>query len=1136
MTKLVCRPASFARMSSNGILAPLTLCLAACILACGHLPPLRSRPADTLEAPPTPPPLPPAPAAKPADQRELRLTLPAGTYVRLVIVSTPMDLAVRQVGPEGQQLEEVQLAGGAAEPTRLSWVVTTAGEFRWTVEPRGLQGLAGSAAIALEEQRQAEPCDEARLRVERAVVGAQWEMSRPGNEAPEGVRARALIEPVVAVASKVGELEEVLAVLLERARATRREGSGDASKLLQRVVQLARTLGDGQAEAKGLEEQAQLLPTIQAMGILRSVLALERAPGDDSGQAGTLFLLGYYHNVHGDAEQALQSYQDALELQLRAGDPHGLPWTYGELGVLYGYHGDTNHARDYLDLALELGQEAGDLEAQGFALEGQARFDIDLGDLQAAYDEYNRARKLLAPAGASALAAWAVDGLARVLLYLGEPERARQSYGEALSDFDILHVSEGSVDALLGIGSALEAEGMGPRALGYFTKALGIVRRDGLRTIEGVALYDLGRLHRELGQPAEAIPELETALALEAGHGPVRLAQYEIELAKSYSQVGKLPVAEAAFQRAIQLSGRAPAVEAAALAGLSRVLRDQGDLVTARTMVERALDLTEAIRSGVIRPDQRVSFLASRRAYYELYIDLLIKLHQLQPDAGHDTEAVAASERARARGLLDLLVQDPAELRYGVPVEQQEREAEIGQRIARLQMRLTSSEDLALSETELQRVEHSLTQAEDEEKDLEAEIRRRQPGYAAVRTPRPLPLHEIQGLLDERTALLEFFVGEESSYLFLITRRGLGVYLLPDRRTLVDRVGRVRSALNQESRLRFSHFAADSYELYRILLQPAVDTLRGSTRLIVAPDGPLYSLSFEALLTGRVAGAGSARRDLPYLIRDRAISYVPSASVLAQLVVQPRQGGDTGEAGKLFVGFGDPGEAVPPDRGCSADPSNGSGPPAGGALVGGWGDERVQPGSERSRSLPAARAEVCRIGRLFPAGQAVVFTGHEATEEHVKTNPLVTSARILHFATHGVLDERNPDSSGLRLAHASGSTEDGLLQVREISNLELHADLVVLSACKTGLGKEVSGEGLIGMTRAFFHAGAGSIVVSLWQVDDEATADLMVSFYHHLLETGDKSEALRRAKLEFIDHSRYFHPYFWAAFIMEGRP
>ncbi|HEV3077434.1 MAG TPA: CHAT domain-containing tetratricopeptide repeat protein [Thermoanaerobaculia bacterium] len=1133
MTKPACRPASVARMSSNGILAPLVLCLAACTLACGHLPPPRSRPADTLEAPPTPPPLPPAPAAKPAHQRELRLTLPAGTYVRLVIVSTPMDLAVRQAGPDGQQLEEVQLAGGAAEPTHQSWVVNTAGEYRWTVEPRGPQGLAGSAAIALEEQRQAGPCDEARIRAERALIGARWALQQPGDNAVEGARARALVEPALVDVAEVGEQEGALAFQVEMARTARLVGSAEASDLLRQALDLARSLGDRSAEATISEEQAQLLPASKAIEQLKVVLQWRRQLGDEGEEAATLHLIGYYYNDLGDTALALLHFQQALVLQRRNEDVRGEAWTRCEIGFLYGNHGETERALDHLDLAFERGQIAGDPFAQAFALEGSARFEIDLGRLQAAYNDYGRALKLLARFGASPQAAWALDGLGRVLLYLGDLELARQRYGEALKAFEALRIPLGRADALLGIGSTFEEEGQALRALDPYQGALEIIRNNALRQMESLVLYDLGRVHRQLGRRTEAITELREALVREKTDSPARQAQTQVELANVYSETGNLAEAEPAFQHAIRLSNRAPIVEAAAQAGLAHIQRAKGDLTAARASIERALEITEKLRSEVIRPDQRVSFLAGRRRYYEFYVDLLMRLNSLRPGVGHDAEAVAASEQARARGLLDLLAKEQIDVRHGVTPGLKQRESELGERIARLQNRLLASADQAQPDPEIARIEQDLAQAEEEEKDLAAEIWRRQPGYAAVRSPRPLPLHEIQALLDERTALLEYFVGEERSYLFVITDRGLATHQLPARRDLAPLVDRVRSAVNQESRLQAKQFAQDAYALFRVLLQPAGDELRSKPRLMVAPDGMLYSLSFEVLLTAPLEGSGPPGHELPYVIRERSVSYIPSAGVLAQLVTLRRPADELSRSERLFVGFGDPSqEPTPGDRLSSGG--------AGGCTSGAkyaekQGDDVRAAIPNRLQPLPAAHSEVCRIAGLFPSERVAVFLGPDATEENVRNNPLIASARNLHFATHGLLDETHPERSGLRLAHADGSPGDGLLQVREVFNLELHADLVVLSACQTGLGKEVSGEGMIGMTRAFLYAGAGSVVVSLWRVDDDSTSDLMVSFYRHLRANADTSEALRSAKLELIDHSRYFHPYFWAPFVLIGR-
>jgi CHAT domain-containing protein/tetratricopeptide (TPR) repeat protein len=959
------------------------------------------------------------------------------------------------------------------------------------------QRSAGSA-LRIEEQRPATPCDEPRQRVERALLAGRRELdgSESAAAAATAAKARALLEPALLDAAELGERAGILAVRLELARAAARLAPGEGVSLYRQALELAKELGDRSAAAAALQGLAQLLPEAEQLPALTAALALRRQAGDELGSADLLVELGKYYRNHLDAARALASYREALELERRNGP--GRPATLVEIGRLYGKQGDLDRSRGWLDAGFAEAEAAGDVETQAFALREDARLDVELGDLQAAYDESALAYKLLAPAGNTSEAAWAAAYLATSLLYLGELDKARQRFGAALRDFEALDDAMGRSYVLLMIGSTWEAAHQPATALAYFERALDLIHTKGVDVEEGMALYDLGKAHNELHQAQRAAGELERALTLVAAESPARRAQILVELANAYSQAGDPAKAGSAFQRAIQLSGRAPVFEAAAQAGLARLERDRGDLAAARAAIERALGIVERLRAGVIRPDQRVTFLASLRAYYELWVDVLMRLDRQQPGAGHDGEALAASEQARARGLLDLLSRERVELRRGIPEDLRRRETEIDERIARLQTRLWSA-SLPLPEAEVQRLKRELAQAEEEDKELQAETWRRQPTYAAVREPRPLPLADIQRLLDERTALLEFFVGQERSYLFVVTRRGLAAHPLPPRRQLVPLIERLRSAVERESRLRARLFAADAHELYRLLLLPAAAELEHKQLLLVAPDGPLYSLSFEVLLTRAVPAGGTPGREMPFLLRERTVSYVPSAGVLAQLLAERRSGGEAASTGKLFVGFGD-------------------------------------PDAPAARPLAAARDEVRRIAGLFPAERTAVFLGREATEENVKTGA-VSTARYLHFAAHGFLDESTPELSGLRLARAGGSPQDGLLQVREVFNLELHAELVILSACKTGLGQEVPGEGLIGMTRAFLYAGAASVVVSLWQVDDESTSDLMVSFYKHLAAIGDKSEALRRAKLELADQSRYFHhPHYWAPFVLIGEP
>jgi CHAT domain-containing protein len=197
-------------------------------------------------------------------------------------------------------------------------------------------------------------------------------------------------------------------------------------------------------------------------------------------------------------------------------------------------------------------------------------------------------------------------------------------------------------------------------------------------------------------------------------------------------------------------------------------------------------------------------------------------------------------------------------------------------------------------------------------------------------------------------------------------------------------------------------------------------------------------------------------------------------------------------------------------------------------------------GSEpwKLRRLAYSRDEVTRIAKLYPPGRADLLLGEDATETNLKSDGKLSKYRIVHLAAHGLLNESRPQFSGLVVSRPPGSSaEDGLLQVYEIFNLELDAELVVLSACETGLGKEIHGEGIVGLTRAFLYAGASSVVVSLWKVADASTAELMVRFHEHLSRTGSsRTEALRRAQLDLIGNGAFAHPYYWAPFVLVGRP
>jgi len=292
---------------------------------------------------------------------------------------------------------------------------------------------------------------------------------------------------------------------------------------------------------------------------------------------------------------------------------------------------------------------------------------------------------------------------------------------------------------------------------------------------------------------------------------------------------------------------------------------------------------------------------------------------------------------------------------------------------------------------------------------------------------------------------------------------------------------------------------------------------------LISPDGSLHSLSFEVLLTKEDRNREYA--DLPYLLRDFSISYIPSASVLSWLADSPPPSAlAEKESKKRFLAFADPIY----DSNVTEEPLT-----RGTALA-----SVAPPPQERGLGpmprLEGTAREVKAIASLYPESEVQLYEREQAKEENVKSNPLLETAQRVHFATHGVLNERQPELSGLRLTRTPA--DDGLLQVHEIFDLNLQAELVVLSACNTGRGKEVTGEGLVGVTRAFLYAGTPSVVVSLWQVADAQAPDLMLGFYEGLDRSGDKAEALRQAKLAMIRGKSYARPYYWAPFILVGKP
>ncbi len=552
------------------------------------------------------------------------------------------------------------------------------------------------------------------------------------------------------------------------------------------------------------------------------------------------------------------------------------------------------------------------------------------------------------------------------------------------------------------------------------------------------------------------------------------------------------------FERAVAIARAAAPASlelALSLAGLGAVRRRQGRLDDAIGHLRQAVDVLESFRGGLGRSGRAdVGFERLHPAYSEL-VEALVE--RARP--GDEVLAFGIAERSRARVLSDLLAERDLDLRP----QTAQQAALIATEEAHRRRAALAYNALAEAQRNPSTPEPVLARlAEDETRSRQAldgvrlQLRAAFPAYAELRYPQPAGLADAQALVDERTLLLEYALADETACVFAVRRDGGRTYPVPaSDRALAALVAQAVGAYHRGVSAGDEAHTAQA-DLSRQLLGPLPAELwEGVERVVISADGALHFLPFELLPYGED------------LLGDlKSIAYVPSTTTLRALLASAR-GGRPAPSEATLVGFGDPTA---------------------------W-DERFSP-------LPGSQRELVDIARRF-GDRAHTWTGPAATEQRVRST--VAGHRFVHFATHGFVDDREPLYSGLVLSPpapedaARDGTLDGLLQAYELFGLELDGAVVTCSACETGLGYERAGEGLVGLSRALFYAGADSLVLSLWRVPDMMTARLMDAFYERLLKGDDVADALRQAKLKVRQATlgkqwRLLDPALWAAFVVVG--
>jgi CHAT domain-containing protein len=915
-----------------------------------------------------------------------------------------------------------------------------------------------------------------------ATVGAsltyelQWLEQRPVNS-QDDLRARTQI--LMEEAEQLHEYQ--LAVILQFAGRRYQEALEGWRQLQDQREEALTSLGLGIAHYYLSQEQT-------AIEWLQKSLRYWHSLQDKEGEAYALVQLANANIDTGQIVLAKDAYLNALHLGESLNNLNGQATASIGLGLTYFKLGNFQQAIGYYRRALETHRKFGNNVGEITALAGLGCVYLELGEDRNTIDVAQRQLQLAQPLGLlwQTEIAHSYYGLAS--LHLGDWQPALENLQQALKLS--LQIGDPRLEALAlrRIGSVHEAMGISPKALEHYERALPITQRVNNRQEEALTLNLIGNRHEATGDKSSALAHYQQALPI---------------CQKIEDRLGEITTHH----------------------NLAHVQRDLGRLLEAQQEIERAIYLIETLRERVANRQLRESYFATVQKSYGLYVDILMRRHEQQPNARYGERAWQMNEQARARTLREMLNENRADVRAGLPSTLLEKERALQEQLNAKANRLLNGAKPEETET------------------LAREVREASPTYAALTQPPLLSVREVQRkLLDGRTALLEYALGEERSYVWLITPQQVRSWTLANRSEIETQARHVYELLTarlqtsdkpytERVRNADAQYWQAAAKLSTMLLPSELMAQLSQLSLLVVKDGALQYLPFSALpLLG-------AAKETPLLTKFE-ITSLPSVAVLGEL---RRQQATRQPRAKLLAVLADPvykanderlraTNTKLADKTMAAAQSS----PASNEL-----QLRTSDGSPISlMRLFNAEAEAEAIRKYATPEQCLLLKGLEVNRS-VLDDPQLSDFRILHFATHGYLNSEHPELSGLALSNIrpDGKEMDGLLRMHEIYRLKLPADLVVLSACETALGKEVRGEGLIALTRGFMYAGATRVVASLWKVNDATTPQLMDHFYAGMLkENLSPAAALRKAQLEMLKNDRTRAPFYWAAFILQGEP
>lgn len=907
---------------------------------------------------------------------------------------------------------------------------------------------------------------------------------------------------------------------------------------------------DGQnklAEGEKLRVQGNKEDLEDAIACYNSAIEHWRKVGQVEREGVCVNSLGFVSYFLGDTQKALEYFEQAAKIRPETG---GKAESLSDAASIYRILGQPEKALNLANQTIEITEKTGDKVIQSIALNTAGNIYTSFGNQEKALLRFERALELSRQVGSRVDEAISLQNMGTLFSNSIEVEKALVFFKEAIKIWDEVGDLRGKLEALIGAGSGYVYLREFDKALEYYDQVVFIASKIGQPKAKVSGLLETGYVFFLLGKNEKAMEYFQRGLDLSV------TSNYKYGEAVALNKIGFVYTSSKDTEKALVYFNKAEEIavlisekrlEADIIYNKSVVYESLGQLEVALECIKKAVECSEKLVMNLSSQQAKTSFVARANPYYQIHIDMLMQLNDKEPAKGYNVEALHVYELSKARTLLDLLQQGHINIKEGIDSHLFDKEKELTQLVNKNTESLLKLLNTPTYSVEVKnKLEQQIHELDVELQQIQGKIRQANPRYVAIQKNRTLDLGRIQKeVLDDETILLEYALGQNASFLWAITNKSMNSYKLPGKQQIEKAANQAlvyyktffrpenESAEDKRENDAKEQFLIKNAKEFSQILLGAVANQLANKRVLVVPDGILQYIPFAAL-----PDPSKTSKEYYPLIVEHEVITIPSASTMGVL---RSQFSERKPAPKSIMVLADPILTATDERLAVNNNKKRE------TLSKNFDknlDKKTEQKNELSSTkrafeggdlvrLVAAGDEARNIGQIYK--DATIALGSKASLP-TATSSEVSDYRILHFATHGFFNSFQPELSGvvLSLFDENGNEQEGYLSANHIYNSRLNADLVVLSACQTGLGKDIRGEGILGLTRGFMYAGAERVMFTIWSVNDKSTSVLITKFYTALKEGSTPSLALRQAQISMWKDKKWSAPYYWAAFQIQG--